>query len=372
MLDSKLDERKQLKLMRFAETLLDPASARIIIQPQKRENGYWFGGGNLVTASDGAWYLTGRYRNYGDSRTGLEAGLRGVELAVFVSHDQGRTFKKVLSFSKSDLSYSDRQVLSIEGSALHFTSDGVELFVSTEKGNVPYPENLKAYHKSGTGIWSIDKLLAKNVRDLATAQISPFLSSEDPRFLHVKDPVVYDKVNGESLLSFCTHPYNWASSNSGYVTRSPGSEVFSAPNYEFFRRGYTWDVAISRITAWLRVPRRGAFSQGRSQVLAFYDGGESMRNLDEHLQAVRRPRGYSCEELGGLAWAYEDDLSTITRLSVNLPAFISPWGSGSSRYVDVMETRDGLYATWEQSQPDLSQPLVMNFLGWDAIDRLLA
>ncbi len=367
-----LDQEKRLKLLRFAESLLDPTSARIIIQPQKQETGYWFGGGNLVAAPDGAWYLVGRYRNYGDSRTGLEAGLRGVELAVFVSHDHGKTFKKLLSLSKSDLSYPDRPVLSIEGSALHFIPGGVELFVSTEKGNVPYPENLKSFHKSGTGIWSMDKLQAKNVPDLAGAKIVPLLRCEDPRFLHVKDPVVYDRIDGGTLLSFCTHPFNWASSNSGFMLRNPGVEIFSAPNYQFFPRGYTWDVAISRITAWLRVPRRGAFSQEPAMLLAFYDGGESMRNLDEHPQAIRRPRGYSCEEIGGLAWAYEDDLSTITRVSINLPAFISPWGSGASRYVDVLPTEDGLYATWEQSQPDLSQPLVMNYLGWEAIDRLLA
>lgn len=367
-----LDEVKRQKLVRFAKALLDPKPARIVIQPQKQENGYWFGGGNLVVAPDGTWYLAGRYRNFGDSRIGLEAGLRGVELAVFASHDHGKSFEKVLSFSKSDLSYSDRPVLSIEGSALHFIPGGVELFISTEKGNMPYPENLKSFHKNGTGIWSMDRLHAKNIHDLAQAPISPFLSCEDPRFLHVKDPVVYDKVNGGTLLSFCTHPFNWASSNSGYVLRNRGVEDFTAPDHEFFHRGYTWDVAISRITAWLRVPNRGVFSQERTLVLAFYDGGESMRNLDEHPQATRRPRGYSCEEIGGLAWAYEDDLSTVTRLSVNLPMFISPWGSGASRYVDVLQTEDGLYATWEQSQPDLSQPLVMNYLGWDAVDRLLA
>ncbi len=367
-----LDAAKRHNLVQLAKTLLDQESARIVIQPHKRENGYWFGGGNLVASPDGTWYLAGRYRNFGDSRTGLQTGLRGVELAVFASYDHGNTFEKVLSFSKNDLSYPDRPVLSIEGSALHFTHGGVELFVSTEKENVLYPENLRSFHKSRTGIWSIDRLHAKNVRDLAKAPLSPFLSCVDPRFLHVKDPVVYDMVNGGTLLSFCTHPFNWTSSNSGYVIRHSDAEAFSAPNHEFFRRGYTWDVAISRITAWLRVPRRGLFSQDHTLMLAFYDGGESMRNVDQHKKAIKRPRGYSCEEIGGLAWATEKDFSAITRLSINLPMFTSPWGSGSSRYVDVLQTEEGLYATWEQSQPDLSQPLVMNYLGWDEVDRLLA
>ena len=367
-----LDKVNQQKLMQLAKALVDQESARILIHPNKPGSGYWFGGGNLVVAPDGTWFLTGRYRNYGDSRTGLEAGLRGVELAVFASSDQGRTFDKVLSFSKNDLSYPDRPVLSIEGSALHFTPDGVELFISTEKGNIPYPESLRAFLKSGTGIWSIDRLQAKCVQDLIKAPITPFLSSDDPRFLHVKDPVVYDMVSGDTLFSFCTHPFNWASSNSGYAVRLKSVEVFSAPNHEFFRRGYTWDVGISRVTAWLRVPSKGVVAQDQPSVLAFYDGGDSMRNLDEHQQAIKRPRGYSCEEIGGLAWALEDDLTTITRLSIDLPVFVSPWGSGSSRYVDVLQTKEGLYATWEQSQPDFSQPLVMNHLSWDEVYRLLS
>jgi hypothetical protein len=367
-----IDSVKREKLEQLAKALINQESARILIQPNKRETGYWFGGGNLVVGPDGTWYLTGRYRNYGDSRTGLIQGLRGVELAVFASEDLGNSFKKVLSFSKQDLSYPDKPVLSIEGAALHFTDDGVELFVSSEKGNVPYPENLRSFHKSGTGVWSIDRLQADEVQVLSQAQISPFLSSDDPRFLHVKDPVVYDMSSGDILISFCTHPFNWTSSNSGYTIRRSGSESFSTPNHEVFRRGYTWDVAISRITAWMRVPSKGVFAHDAPSVMVFYDGGESMRNLDQHQEAVKRPRGYSCEEIGGLAWAAEDDLSTITRLSIELPMFVSAWGSGSSRYVDALQNEYGLYATWEQSQPDYSQPLVMNHLNWDEVDRLLS
>jgi hypothetical protein len=367
-----LDTVKLGKLVQLAKALVRQESASILIHPNKNQTGYWFGGGNLSIAPEGTWYLTGRYRNYGDSRTGLEAGLRGVELAVFASKDRGNTYEKVLSFSKKDLSYPDKPVLSIEGSALHFTPNGVELFVSSEKDNVPYPKNLRAFHKNGTGVWSIDRLQAESVQNLANAPVTPFLSSDDPRFLHVKDPVVYDMVNGDMLLSFCTHPYSWASSNSGYTIRLKGAQDFSAPNYECFRRGYTWDVAISRITAWMRVPRKGVFKDETPVLLVFYDGGESLRNLDQHKQAVQRPRGYSCEEIGGLAWAVEDNLSIISRLSVELPMFISPWGSGSSRYVDVLQTEDGLYATWEQSQPDFSQPLVINHLGWDEVDQILS
>lgn len=96
-----------------------------------------------------------------------------------------------------------------------------------------------------------------------------------------------------------------------------------------------------------------------------------LRNLDEHERAVKRARGYSCEEIGGVAYFLDGDMSHVYRLSQNKPLFISPFGTGCSRYVDVLVTKDGLYATWQQSQDDHSQPLVLNFVGTDEAAKLL-
>jgi hypothetical protein len=97
-----------------------------------------------------------------------------------------------------------------------------------------------------------------------------------------------------------------------------------------------------------------------------------MRQYDSHEQAVARPRGHSCEELGGLAYIQNDTLNSMERLSMVLPLFVSPNGSGCSRYVDVLETIDGYYATWQQSQKDSSQPLVMNFLSREEAKKILS
>ncbi|NJN83092.1 MAG: hypothetical protein HC802_12945 [Caldilineaceae bacterium] len=51
--------------------------------------------------------------------------------------------------------------------------------------------------------------------------------------------------------------------------------------------------------------------------------------------------------------------------------FVSPWGTGSSRYADVLATGRGLFASWEQAQADGSQPLVGNFLEMERVDHLL-
>jgi hypothetical protein len=120
------------------------------------------------------------------------------------------------------------------------------------------------------------------------------------------------------------------------------------------------------------VPAVGAFANRSGLSLVFYDGGESMRNLDEHRKSVSRPRGYSCEELGGLAVASAPGLRDITRVSTTLPEFVSPAGTGSSRYIQAFHTSHGLIALWQQSQPDYSQPLVMNRLAMEEVEAILS
>lgn len=357
---TQLDHTRKQQLIRFAQTLIDQEAARIIVPPNEPRPGFWFGGGNLVEAGDGTLYLVGRYRNAGDSRTGLAAGDRGLELAVFASRDRGETFEKVLSFTKHDLDVGERHVLSIEGSALRLTPAGVELFVSSEKDNIGYPPGFEDHLKPGTGVWTIERLAAESLAGLKDAPRETVLESHDPRFVHIKDPFVYKRADGDVTLLFCSHPYCWTSSNTGYVLRDERGG-FGQPVFDFFPRGFTWDVAMTRGTCVLDVPRVGAFCD-QCVSLLFYDGGECVRNHEEHSHAVTRPRGYSCEELGGLAYIADGDFARVERLSRHHPLFVSPHGTGCSRYVDVFAAGDGFYATWQQSQPDGSQPLVMNFV----------
>lgn len=366
-----LSDADEAALTGLAAALVDQRRARIIVEPQRRAAGFWFGGGNLVRAADGALLLVGRYRNAGDSRVGVAFGERGLELAVFRSAGVDAPFEKVLSLSKADLNVGDREVLSIEGAALRLPpAGGVELFVSSEKTGIAYPAPLHDYLKPGTGVWTIERLQSGTMEGLRGAPIETILASRDPRYIHVKDPVLYERPDGELMLLFCSHPYSWTSSNSGYAYVRDGELVADSAVYDFFPRGPTWDVAITRTTCVVDVPQMGRF-QNRNAALLFYDGGESIRNLDEHASAVRRPRGYSCEEIGGAAYIVDDEFDRVHRLSKTAPLFTSPWGTGCSRYVDVLATPEGMYATWQQSQEDFSQPLVMNMLGWDEVERSL-
>jgi hypothetical protein len=363
-------EKKEKKLIRLAKRLVDPSQAGICIEPKERGKGYWFGSGNLMEGRAGEIYLTGRFRNPGDSTAGLAKGERGLELAIFRSLDGGRNFEKILSFSKKDLSFDADDVLSIEGAALHLTSDGAELFVSTEKANRFYPDPVEDFQKPGTGVWTIDRIAAPGILGLKGQKPEIFFSSNDPEHLHVKDPVIYSPPSGSTFLIFCTHPFCWSSSNSAYAVR-PGGGHFSEPVYDFFPRGTTWDVAAARITDVLPLPewKKTGFEEEIS--LIFYDGAECIRAHDQSAGGVSRPRGYSCEELGGMAFMHQDDFSHVERVSKHFPLFVSPRGTGCCRYVHTLRTREGILATWQQSQKDESQPLMMNLLPWKEVDAIL-
>jgi len=359
-----VDAAKTGRLVELAAALIDQKQAAVLVPPERPGAGYWFGSGNLSVGPGGALYLCGRYRNFGDSRTGLDEGERGKELAVFRSADGGKSFEKLLSFSKADLSPEGRKVLSIEGSHLLFDRHGVTLYVSTEKDGVPYPEPVTEFHKPGTGVWSIDRLEASSVAALAGAEIISTVVSDHPEHLHVKDPFIIDS-GARRHIGYCTHPYTWASSNTAF-------SVDGRRYFEVFPRGPVWDVAMARVTCYAPVPKVGRFSEGEQLYLCFYDGAECVRQHDEHPAAVKRPRGYSCEEIGGLAVAGESTLLSPRRLSVLQPAFVSPWGTGCSRYVDLLFTDRWAYATWQQSQPDRSQALVMHALPMDEVERILS
>ena len=313
----------------------------------------------MIQGPDGALYLVGRYRNRGDSRTGLAVGERGLELAVFRSRDKGVTFDHLYSLSKEKLSGPAGRVLSIEGSCIVKRPHGFSLFVSTEKERA-YPAEVEPYRKEGTGVWSIDELVADTPEAFANMTNREVLRSEDPAHLHVKDPFWAPTGDGMGRLYFCTHPYNWSSTNTAHVALNETD--LGSPVYESFPRGTTWDVAISRATC--------VFGVAGWKVL-LYDGGECMRRLDEHDRARKRPRGYSCEELGGAALLSASDSGGTKRLSRLHPLFVSPWGTGCSRYVDVIQTGEGYFATWQQSQPDESQPLVMNFVSREEAQAVL-
>jgi len=177
---------------------------------------------------------------------------------------------------------------------------------------------------------------------------------------------------GETMLFFCNHPFTWSSSSTGYAVRPEGSEEFTVKSWEVVPRGSVWDVAGTRITASMPVPREGVFRDFPDVSVYFYDGLECLRRHDEGPGAFKRPRGHSCEELGGALYGFSREFPKMERLSRLHPLFVSPYGTGCSRYVDVLVDEEGITATWQQGQKDGSQPLVMHRLPMSEIKQILS
>ena len=369
-----LSEALNQKLIDLSCALVDQENARLLVEPLGRSSGYWFGGGNVIQDRDGSILICGRYRNYGDSRTGVGAGERGLELAIFRAASVSAPFEKIKSFTKADLTCLGREVVSIEGVALHLLPQGgIELFISTEK-DTSYPEKIASFQKPGTGVWSIDRIHADSVDALSPANIEEIIPSgwDAPERLHCKDPVVTDLPNGDLALIYCVHPYTWSSSGTAAVIRKAGSDSYEKVTDDMLRRGPVWDIAAARVTDRLPVPSVGAFADQPPLSIYAYDSCECLRQLDENPTAVSRPRGWSCEEIGGIAVGLDQDFPAIESVTIEAPIFVSPHGTGCSRYVATLVTDDGIFANWQQSQTDSCQPLVGNFLPMDRVREILA
>ena len=359
------------KLCALGLALVNQELAQIAVPPQQASDGYWFGGGNVITDKDGSLLLCGRYRNFGDSRTGTGAGERGLEFAIFRSPDPFGDWEKIKSFTKSDLAGNGLDVVSIEGGGLLRTEKGYELFISTEKDR-SYPEGFEGFQKPGTGVWSIDCLATDRIENLDPSKLRSILMTDDLATLHIKDPVPVPHPKSGTALLFCHHPFNWSSSNTGLAIRESGTEEFIRVTDSILPRGTTWDVACTRLTERLPLPRVGILKDLPALSLYFYDGAECLRQLDENPLAIARPRGWSCEEIGGLAVGVDDEFPRIERLSNHFPLFTSTNGTGCSRYVSTAVTNDGILTAWQQSQNDRSQPLVTHFLAMEEVEIILS
>ena len=365
----KVDQLRELGLR-----LIDQHKARVIIPALQQNPGYWFGGGNIIQEKSGRILICGRYRNAGDSTTGTGAGERGLEFAIFANDKSELEFNKIISYSKSDLAlYSG--IVSIEGGCLmqNTKTNKVDLYISTEK-KIAYPKSLINFQKPGTGVWSIDKITGSNgVDTLDLNSISTVLASQDANTLHIKDPVATSFTSKKTELIYCNHPFSWSSSNSGLAKNVEGNALFAKTSDSILPRGNSWDVACARITERLLVPKIGSFQNLPDLSLYFYDGAECLRSLDQNPSAAKRPRGYSCEELGGLAWGWDHEFPNIKPISIEFPLFISPHATGCSRYASAIHLENGdIFATWQQAQSDGSQPLVCNKINMQETKRILS
>ena len=364
---TRLPEPIEERLARLARALVDDSAASVVREPAANAPGFWFGSGGIARDAHGTYYICGRYRDAGDSRTGLAAGRRGWKLVVARSSNPLGPFEEIWSAEKPALSTNRGEVVSIEGSALLQRDDGsVELYLSSEKRR-PYPEPVSSAQKPDTGIWDIDVVRAASFDAFDPARLEPLLWSEDPVKLHVKDPSVSVSPSGGTVLIFCHHGFNWSSSSTGMMWRERGCDEWSEPSFNVMEHGLTWDVAVTRVTSRLPLPQVGVLASCPAVSLYFYDGSECVR---EHPSS--RPKGYSCEELGGAAYGLDQEMPAFVRLSALEPMFVSRCGTGCHRYVNAYADSEGVVAVWQMSNERGAQPLYGRFLPMDEVAEILS
>lgn len=306
--------------------LFDPQAGERVMAPPGEGPGYWAGAPSvLFDREDGYFYL------YYRLRVPRELG-RGIECRIARSRD-GVTFETIWSARKQEFPTD-----SMERAALFKSPEGRwRLYLS--------------YVDPADNRWRIDVTEAAAPAGFDIRHRQPVLTADDAQCEGVKDPyVVLLGRQYRMYVSYATRPaqaypaqelhgtadiFNTGktTSNTGLAVSEDGltfrwtGDVFAPRASEA-----AWDAYAARITSLLYIP---------PVFLAFYDGSASVaENYEEKL---------------GLAISL--DLARFERVTERGPLVRSPHGSGSIRYVDVINVDGTLHYYYEYALPDGSHEL---------------
>lgn len=311
----------------FQAPRFDPCSGTVIRSPLAEGAGYWVGApGVLFDPDEGRFYLLYRVRR----PRGVHPD-RGAELHLVAGSAPLEFPEQSFRLEKTELNSP-----SIERCALARLENGKwALYVSYVD-----PEDQR---------WRIDVMLADAPTSFSAKRRQPALLPTRLGLEGVKDPFVC-RVGGlwHMIVSFATAVEECDETalhatadayNTGLIRSATGLAVSDDGITwewvgEIFGPGITgWDRYCSRIsTVW--------YDNGIWW--AFYDGSASVEeNYEEKL---------------GLAFSF--DLRRFERVSVSRPWITVPHATGSVRYADVLDTKDGTrFVYYEMARPDGSHEL---------------
>lgn len=308
--------------------LFDPAQGTTILTPEGQGRGYWKGACSAIYDSEtGKFYLYYRIRS--------PRPVRGGECRIAESED-GIHFTDIWSAKKEDFNSS-----SIERSALVKCLDGkYRLYIS--------------YVDPADNRWRTDVMEADNPAGFKPQQRQKVFTAADINGEGVKDPFVI--IVGRCyymLLSYATKPVVNDSErlatmhdtadvyNTGVCKSSTGLAVsHDGVHFEWLGDVFAppangWDSYASRIGAVVYTP---------PVFTAFYDGSSDVSE--------------NYEEKTGLAISF--DLMNYRRLTPEGPALVSPYGSGSLRYIDAVPFEDEIFYYYEMARADGSHEIRLN------------
>ena len=308
--------------------LFDPSQGTTVVEPQGDKPGWWAGAGSAIyDENTRKFYLYYRLRK--------PRPARGAECRIAESTD-GVKFTDIWSVQKEDFDSP-----SVERSALVKTLEGHwRLFVSFVD-----PVDQK---------WRINMMEADAPDQFRPAARVKVFTADDVGVEGVKDPYVvvlgrrYYMLISYAPSSKTVSPQQRESMhatadvyNTG-ITKSHTALALSNDGVHFEWQGdvFTppqegWDAYAGRLGCVLYMPP--VFN-------VFYDGG------------ARVEENY--EEKTGLAISF--DLMHYHRITDKGPILVSPYASGSLRYMDVVKFEDTLYYYYEYARANGSHELRMN------------
>jgi len=307
--------------------LFDPQEGMTILEPPGGSAGYWVGAPSVLYDKEvSRFYLYYRVRR--------PRPIRGGECYIAES-DDGVKFTPIWQAKKEDLNSS-----SVEKSCLTRTMDGkYRLYIS--------------YVDPADNRWRIDMMEASHPEEFKTDKRKEILTASSIQCEGVKDPYVLI-VGGKyyMIVSYALTPEKADEKlkrkmhitadvyNTG-ITKSHTGLALSNDgiNFEWWgdilSPGKAWDAYASRISCILYLP---------PVFVAFYDGSSTVRK--------------NYEEKTGLAVSF--DLIHYDKVTEEKPLLISPYASGSLRYMDSIIVNNEIYYYYEYAREDGSHEIRMN------------
>jgi len=315
--------------------LFDPGAGNLVRAPMGEGPGWWAGApGASFDPVSNTFYLV--YRQRQPRNLG-----RGVECRIAAS-DNGIAFTDIWALPKTSL-----DALSLERCSLQQGLDGIWRlylsYVSPEDNRwrislieAEEPDRFDA--SSITPLFTAEAIGGEGVKDpnvfligrmvymLASyATREPDLSAESQDAKHATGDIYNTGLTrsrtGAAISGDGRH-FRWLGDVSPVGSGAPASLNTAKPE------GPPWDDYCRRIGALTPI--------GNGGYLALYDGSATVEE--------------NYEEKTGLAITF--DLHTYHTLTPEGPALVSPHGSGSLRYVDVVPVGHELFYYYEMARPD--------------------
>ncbi len=308
--------------------LFDPKDGVTILTPDGEGPGHWKGACSaLYDHEAGKFYLYYRIRS--------PRPIRGGECRIAESID-GIRFTDIWSAKKEEFN-----TTSIERSALVKCLDGKwRLYIS--------------YVDPADSRWRTDLLEADDPKSFKPETRRKVLTADDINGEGVKDPVVFI-IGGMyyMVLSYATKPvvrdddkletmHDTADVYNTGVCKSSTGLAISHDGVNFRWLG---DVFAPTESGWDSYAARiGGVVYAPPVFTAFYDGSADVSE--------------NYEERTGIAISY--NMRDFQRLTYDGPILVSPYGSGSLRYIDVVAFEDELFYYYEMVREDGSHELRLN------------